>query len=484
MRAFAVAAVLCLCPVASARPEVTGEAGWDYRVTASPGLATLGVRVCVRGSVSERWVADDEASFDALTLPPGGGRNPGLRRDAAGGGALSVGLRPGGCVEYGVNVSALLEDGGRDRSYRVGQDLVLAPGRWLLRPAQYPVGASVTIEFDLPPGTSVSVPWPRDVLPGGRERFRLDETAFRFESHVAIGRFSIDRVEAAGARFDLAVLDRPHEATPEGIRRWISEAARANALLHGRFPRDTVQVIVQPVSGGRDPVSFGVSRMGGGGGVRLFLSARASDRRLVGEWVGVHELLHLGLPPVRSADAWFYEGFVTYYQEVCRTRAGFQSEAEGWQQIYEGFLRGRSQPTGNTLAEDSAGMHDSHAYWPVYWGGCALALRVDLELRKASGGRTSLDDAMRFLASRYARTARLWTAQELLGALDGWFGRPLFTSTIQPRLTSPRQLAFEDLFTAMGIDVKDGRVVLVPGAPQEAARRAIMAAPAMLPERR
>src|SRR5204862_402529 len=111
----------------------------------------------------------------------------------------------------------------------------------------------------------------------------------------------------------------------------------------------------------------------------------------LGEWVGVHELVHLSMPVVAKEDAWFSEGLATWYQEVLRARAGFQDERRAWQAIEDGFARGRSEPPQAPLARASREMHERHGYVWVYWSGAAAALRLDVLARRGSGGARSLD---------------------------------------------------------------------------------------------
>ena len=68
-------------------------------------------------------------------------------------------------------------------------------------------------------------------------------------------------------------------------------------------------------------------------------------------------------------------------------------------------------------------MHREHNYHRVYWAGAAIALRVDVDLLRASGGKQSLDDVMRLL-HRALRRPRSQAARgvDLLRAADRALG--------------------------------------------------------------
>jgi hypothetical protein len=356
---------------------------------------------------------------------------------------------------------------------RVGGDAILAPGLLLLRPALWPADAQVTARFHLPDGVRVAAPWPR--VRDGDEAFALDPRALLLEGRIAIGRFAIEVVEAHGCRFELAVLDGPRNATAEGIRRWLVTAAGALAHLYGRFPKDRALCVVRPVPARRPAMVFGQATRAGGDMLQVLLASGAPDDALPGEWIGVHEMLHLGTPWTAREESWFQEGFVTYYQEVLRARAGLLSEAEAWANLLDGFRRGAGTGTGTSLREESREMHRTHAYWRVYWAGAAIALSVDVAWRRASGGRHSLDDAMRLWWRRHGRLDRPRTGLELLAEADAALGLPVATPIARGALEASSFPDLETLLAWLGISLEGHSARLDPSAPGAATRSAIMA---------
>ena len=439
-------------------------------VQPAPDLATLQVRLCFRAFRPR-----------VLTLPLAAGRAALRPRAAAAGTASLVAAQegwsvldpldqPAPCVEYDVDVAALVAAG---LAERIGKDLLTQPGAWLLVPARFTDAEEARVVLALPAGVSASVPWPARTS----GEHVVGPTAFAFESRVAFGRFATRRLEVAGASFDVALLDAPHRATQAGIERWIRAAGEAVAGLYaGHFPVPQVQVLIEPVGPSRQPVDFGRALLSGGAAVLLYLSVSARDEDLPLEWVAVHELTHLGMPAITIEDAWLNEGFVTYYQEVLRGRVGFFGEAGPWSALEEGFARGRRKASDRSIAEDSRTMRAQHAYHRVYWAGAALALRVDLALRAETAGRRSLDDVMRLWATPAIRARGGWRGLDLLAEADRALGTRACVASVRGPLASTDFPATDDLYAALGLGVADGQVTL-SAAPAQAALRAAVGGP-------
>ncbi len=480
LRARHILLVLLACAlVGSARAEAEDartrtRRGWDYEVTLAPDLKSAEVRICFRRLLPRQLQLKDTAALRALSFPDRAGRRATLKRSDKGDVVVPVGLRAGGCVTYRVDLDALTSAGGRAPG-RVGRDRMLNPGRLLLRPTFWPQGVYVTCRFVCPTDLRVSVPWPDAAGSTTPYTYEVYWHALKLDGVLVIGRFANETVSASGAAFRVARLDRAHKATPEDVEAWISAAARPVASLFGRYPLSPVQVVLMPVPSYGAPVSFGRARRAGGASTIFYLSQNADRSSLVGEWVAVHEMIHLGMPWTPQSEAWFQEGFTTYYQEVLRTRAGFQTIEAGWQRIHEGFGRGRLGNDTSTIADASRRMHQTHGYWRVYWGGCAIALLCDMELRRVFKGTRSLDDVIRHLHRTHVTAGRAYMGLPLLEAADRWLGRPI-CAPIARRVLKGR--GFPDLreaYRRLGLVASSNGIRLDPAAPEAATARAIMA---------
>jgi hypothetical protein len=459
----AVALFLAGCGFAAtgddSRPPVRVERGGvHYDVDVSSDLARFDVKLTFAETPPARLVLGDPGGLPWIATK--------LAKD--GGGFVSEGLAAGATVEYRVDVAGMVEGG---VATRVGRSVCARPGTWLLRAAPPAEPTSATLTLHLPDGDAVSAPWTRR----DDGSWSLDVTAFRWRGFFAVGALEKHEIAVDGARLDVAVLDRPRAATWPGLEKWIAGAARAQTSLYGAFPVPRAQIAIKP-SSSHQAAPFGETHRGGGHAVVLSVGDEAKDDAFAGDWVAVHEFAHLGLPAVRPGDAWFSEGFITYYQYVLMGRSGLVDERAAWSEMVAGFARGRRRgDTGRTLAEDSVAMESTHGYHRVYWGGAATAFLVDVELRRATGGEQSLDDAMREVRRAFAGRAFETSADEVVAHLDAWLGRALVSDTTRPLLASKQFPPVDAALARLGVVVEDGKFVRFDdAAPDAGIRRAIM----------
>lgn len=467
--ALALGLWLAGCAHAPGRGQ-DGALRWRYRVEVPAEVDRLRVEVCFPERPPRRLVIDERdasaiAAVEQVTADGGA-----ARLDSAAGAIVLGPLPPGACVRYAVALDTLLAGDGTRHQTRVGEVVSTDPRLWLWRPATLYYEAQIELSLALAPGVEASVPWE----PLGEGRFDVPITALMWASHAVFGPLVRQRVEAAGATLDVAIVDNPRKLTAAGLARWLTTAADTVATLYGRFPAERMQVTVVPFAGGGGPVYFGMAMRGGGPAVLLLVSSEAADHEFPGEWVAIHEFLHHGMPFVRPEDAWLSEGFVTYYTEVLPTRRGFRSERAGWQALAEGFARGRRDGTGQDLRAESRDMHETRSYQRVYWGGAAIALLADVDLR---AGERSLDGAMQHLRRCCAHAPRLWSATDLLRELDAWAARPVFVALASAWLRAPEFPDLEEVYRKLGVDVIKGIVTLHDAAPAADVRRAIFARP-------
>ncbi len=427
-------------PVPSAH---AADRGWDYLVTADENLSTLRVRICFRRFAPKHLTVGEPAALEAMRFPAAARGRARLQLDERRWGARPVDVGPNDCVTYEIDVAKLDAHPKLRQANHLGKDLVVPPGYLFLRPALWPRDVKVTLRVELPAPWRAAIPW-RPVA-NTADTYQLWDTCLSKTGILAFGRFDIDVVHTSKTQIRYAILDAPHTATKQGIAAWLKAAADAVANLFGRFPAPRVTVLVAPTGVTRVPVMFGRAMQPGGANVMFYISQTVSDEALVGEWVAVHEFTHLGMSWTKDSEAWYQEGFTTYYQEVLRARAGFQSVQGGWQQLHEGFGRGRGALSGRTLAETSRDMHRRHSYWHVYWSGAAIALQCDLAIRRYTAGKRNLDDAIRYLYRRPDRGSSAKTGLELLRQIDAWIGKPLCVPIATKHLRSD---AFPDLAAA------------------------------------
>lgn len=304
-----------------------------------------------------------------------------------------------------VGISRETAGGRADRS----STLFLWPALWLWRPRLLRDGPR-TLFFDVQ-GAQISTAWTQQA----DGTYLLPDSTFRYKSRVLIGDFEAWTVRFARGAARVAHLG-PTGQRP-AVTPWVADALRGVAALHPHFP-PAPQIVVFD-EGGAD-VGFGTALRGGGGGVSVWLGRRATYADIRTDWTLTHELLHLGMPHLRSADAWLSEGVTQYHTYVAQARAGVITPEAAWRAIHAGFGRGRSAERGASLRRESDTLSSRYNYWFVYWAGAAFALRLDVWLR--THGR----DLPALLAHWYRSEGGCCdgerTAAHLLSIADRWAG--------------------------------------------------------------
>jgi hypothetical protein len=376
-------------------------------------------------------------------------------------------LPEGTCIRYRTDLTPRGRGSpGVPGSYRVGRDVVAPTGLWLWAPEPRDPATELYARFVLPDGIRVSTLWPE----AGGGWLRLDERAFRYVAYVAFGRFETQRVAVPGGCLEVAILDGPLAADAPARARWLASAGRAASRVLGRFPTERAGVILVPVPFADTPVLFGIVGRGVIPTVALLVGANANPDALASDWTAVHEFTHLASPSVEREEAWITEGLATYYQQVLRAREGLLSADQAWNEMLQGFARGRNECTGRTLIEESRNMARTFAFARVYWSGAAIAMIADVEYRRRSGGADSLDHAMIRAASRRDETL---SAAEFIKALDGGAGG-VFAEVAARSLASAEFPPVEETLAYLGVRRGPTGIERNDEAPGAAIRDAIM----------
>jgi hypothetical protein len=261
----------------------------------------------------------------------------------------------------------------------------------------------------------------------------------------------------------------------DNLLAWIDYISASLLQVYGHWPRQTWRISVAPASAaGGDPIPWAQVNRGDVDTVEFFVAPQASPAQLKQAWTGYHELAHLLIPYRGWGDHWFSEGLASFYQNILQARAGVLSEQQAWQRMYEGFMRGRADAAfdGQPLSQVSAAMREQGGFMRVYWSGAWYFLASDLRLRQQSGGKMTLDLALRKLNDCCA-DARL-SVPEIVNKLDELNGVLLFEPLYRQLNESTAMPAFENSFASLGIAIIDGEVSLQQAGPGAALRQQML----------
>jgi hypothetical protein len=395
----------------------------QYTLHYDAGSEMLAVRLCLpNAAASVHFSADDEAPKYVEGLSRD--HAPAPTRDDEG--WLATDWRAGECLAYRAALGRIVDSGHRSGGARHGKSLVLDPTLWLLRVDAIDDAAEARVE--LPAGFSISAPWHPLPSTDGTKRFTIPRTPDDWLARVAIGRFDEKPMAIAGGTLRVSIVDGADTATRSKLETWLAHVSRAAISAYGKLPLADVQLLIVPVPAEREPVVFGQSTRGEGHGVTLFIDAAQSATAFDRDWVAVHELSHLFHPYLGDRGSWLAEGLATYYQNVLRARAGLLTPAEAWEQIDAGFSRGRrATRNGDVTLQRTAENESEHPnFMRIYWAGTAFWLETDMELRRTSGNRLSVDEAMRRFDACCLPSYRAWRPDEFVDKLDALLGTGVF----------------------------------------------------------
>jgi len=225
----------------------------------------------------------------------------------------------------------------------------------------------------------------------------------------------------------------------------------------------------------------------GGGGLEhrdscVLMASRLKTRRADGylDWLGlvVHELFHAWnvkrLRPIEfdrfdyeaevyTPSLWIAEGFTTYYEDLMLHRAGFVGPAGLLERLSKTIESVEAGPGRLVQGLDAASFDAWIKYYrkdenfpnsgvSYYTKGAVVALLLDAQIRTATRGERSLDDAMRLAYDRFSG-ARGYRQEEMIATLEEVAGRPL-AAWIE-RALAPGQLDYTPALEAFGLRFAD-----------------------------
>jgi hypothetical protein len=285
--------------------------------------------------------------------------------------------------------------------------------------------------------------------------------------------WAFDRLESAPVEIDggrLEVAFAPGElALPRtAIVAWLKQSAEAVTVYFGKFPVASVRVLIVPVPGRgvQNGTSFGFL----GPAIRLVVGSAATEADLAHDWKAVHEMTHLAQPDIREPHLWLAEGIATYVEPIARVQAGQLGAEKIWADMQ------RDMPNGMPQAGDR-GLDRTPSWGRTYWGGAIFCLLADVEIRKATGNRQGLQQALRGILAAGGTIDQPWPIERVLREGDRATGTTVLAGLYAKMRDQPYAPDLDALWRDLGVSERRGSVALDDNAPLAAIRRAITAPP-------
>lgn len=378
------------------------------------------------------------------------------------------------CLNYNVDLREAALAGRLNRILD-SSNIVVSPSLWMWRP-KLRGSDKIRVQFRLPEGVDAFVPW--EAIDDLDNTYLLGASPESGTAIAIFGEFKSVVARVVGAELTIALVNTQSDADQLAIVDWVRETAEIITLAYGRFPNPSAKVIVIPVGssswGSDSAVPFGRVVRDGGEAIELLINENKPISEFYDGWTATHEFSHLLLPYLHRDQRWISEGFAQYFQNVLLSRAGRYTEDYAWQELHDGFERGRqSAPdlSPNQAARDGA--RDTRM--KVYWSGAALALMADVELRRRSGGSESLDVVLGRLQRCCLPSPKTWSGRDLFTKLDALIDEPLFMNLYHQYADANGFPDVRPVLQLLGVATDDDGIRLLGDAKLAAIRAAISA---------
>ncbi len=259
------------------------------------------------------------------------------------------------------------------------------------------------------------------------------------------------------------------DMTPAQIMPWVERAAHAVVVYYGRFPVKRARVLIVPGAGDEGVMqgtTWGDMR-GMPGFTRIRLGQHTTEKDLREDWTMTHELVHMAFPGLPDEQHWMEEGLSTYIEPIARVQAGELKANQVWQDMLEGM------PKGEPRAGDQ-GMDRTHTWGRTYWGGALFCLVADVEIRKQTGNRKGLQDALRAIVAAGGTIDHDWPLTQALAIGDKATGTTVLTDQYKRWGDTAVPVDLPTLWTQLGVVAGSGGAALRDDAPMAKIRNAIM----------
>jgi hypothetical protein len=277
----------------------------------------------------------------------------------------------------------------------------------------------------------------------------------------------------AGSSISVTFASGELELSQAEIRNWVATSAKAVATYYGRFPVSELRILIVPVGG--SGVKSGKSYGYGGAAIKISLGRATHPNQLRDDWVMPHEMVHLAFPSVPDAHTWIEEGLATYVEPWARLQIGDLSEDKVWADLVDGVPKGLPR-TGDL------GLDRTHTWGRTYWGGALFCLLADVEIRKRTDNRKSLQDGLRAIVAAGGNIEQDWPLLKALKIADAAVGVPVLTEFYRNMKATPVSPNLSDLWFDLGISAKDGVIRFDDRAPLAHVRRAMAGGKRVTPD--
>jgi len=271
-------------------------------------------------------------------------------------------------------------------------------------------------------------------------------------------------LEIGGGKIEVIFLSAPAEPLRKLVLGWIASSARAVTVYYEQFPVSHLQIRLRFFDG--RGVRGGRTTGWDGPAITIAAGRSSSAADFTEDWVLTHEMVHLAFPSVPEEHHWIEEGSATYVEPIARARAGDLTPEKVWGDLVDGLPQGLPQPGDRGL--------DFTATWGrTYWGGALFCFLADIQIRKRTGNKKGLEDALRAILKAGGTIESDWPLTRTLEIGDGVTGVPVLCELYDRMKASPGTVDLSALWKELGVARRSSKTEFDDGAPLTAIRKAI-----------
>jgi len=276
-------------------------------------------------------------------------------------------------------------------------------------------------------------------------------------------------LKVPGATIDVTLPDGSMKLSRQELLGWVKTSAVTVADYYGHFPVPHLTLKIRSTSG--SGIRHGVTYARDGGLILISVGRDADLAATQDDWVLVHEMIHLAFPSMDDDQHWIEEGISTYVEPVARVRNAGMQVQEMWRTFVRDMPKGEPEP-------GDQGLDNTHTWGRTYWGGAMFCLLADVRIHERTKNRKGLEDALRGINHGGGNINEDWDIQKTLALGDKATGTTVLRDLYQAMRDKPAPVDLDQLWTRLGIQMKDGSVAFDDKAPEANIRKAIASPPA------
>lgn len=272
------------------------------------------------------------------------------------------------------------------------------------------------------------------------------------------------QLEIGGGKIEVIFSSAPSEPLRKLVLGWVTSSARAVSVYYEKFPVSHLEIRLRFFEG--RGVRGGRTTGWDGPAIGIAVGRSSSALDFNEDWVLTHEMVHLAFPSVPEEHHWIEEGSATYVEPIARARAGDLTPEKVWGDLMDGLPRGLPQ-------SGDRGLDFTPTWGRTYWGGALFCLLADLEIRKRTGNKKGLEDALRAILKAGGTIESDWPLTRTLEIGDRGTGVPVLRELYEKMKATPAPVDLSALWKELGVERRNGKTEFDGEVPLAAIRKAI-----------